>query len=57
MKKIINPNINLWECFNGHELKSPFEILYKAAKPIKNNVIIKPNTEKFILRNLAKAEL
>ena len=42
-KKMINPSINLWECFNGHELKSPFEILYNAAKPTKNNVIIKPS--------------
>ena len=41
IRKIINPSINLWECFNGHELKSPFEMLYNAAKPTKNNIIIK----------------
>ena len=43
IKKIINPNINRWECLSGHELKSPLEILYNAAKPTKNNVIIKPS--------------
>ena len=43
IKKMINPSINLCECFNGHELKSPFEILYYAAKPTKNNAIIKPS--------------